>query len=315
MKKAFIFPGQGSQVVSMGKDFYDNFDVARKVFNEVDEALGEKLSNIIFNGPAEDLTATQNAQPALMCVSMAILRVLEQEAGMGIEEMCDFVAGHSLGEYSALCASGAISIADTARLLRVRGNAMAEAGKAQGGSMAAIIGVDIETADAIAKKSVEGDEVCQVANDNSIGQVVISGTESAIDRSLDIAKEMGAKRAIKLPVAGAFHSALMAPAKDKLKEALDNTSINMPNVSLLCNVKADIVTSPEDIRNSLVEQITGRVRWREILLKMHSEGVEKTVEIGSGKVLSGLTMKTVKEMGTASILNIEAMEKFLEELK
>lgn len=315
MKRAFVFPGQGSQTVGMGKDFYDNFDVAKEVFNEVDEALGEKLSDVIFNGPAENLTATQNAQPALMCMSMAVLRVLEKEAGKKIEDMCDFIAGHSLGEYSALCAGRAMTIGDTAKLLRVRGNAMAEAGKAQGGSMAAIIGVDIETANEIAQKSKQGDEVCQVANDNSTGQVVISGTESAIDRSIEIAKEMGAKRAIKLPVSGAFHSELMAPAIDKLQEALDKTEVKMPVVPLLCNVKADLVTSPEDIKKSLIEQITGTVRWREILFKMEKEGVERIVEVGAGRVLSGLAMKTVKAVKPISLFNLENLNSFLEELK
>lgn len=315
MKRAFVFPGQGSQAVGMGKDFYDNFDVAKEVFNEVDEALGEKLSDIIFNGPAENLTATQNAQPALMCMSMAVLRVLEKESGKKIEEMCNFIAGHSLGEYSALCAGRAMTIGDTARLLRVRGNAMAEAGKAQGGSMAAIIGVNIETAREIAKKSIRGDEVCQVANDNSTGQVVISGTESAIDRSIEIAKEMGAKRAIKLPVSGAFHSELMAPAIDKLKEALEKTEVKMPAVPLLCNVKADVVTSPKDIKESLIKQITGTVRWREILFKMEKEGVERIVEIGAGRVLGGLAMKTVKAIKPISLFNLENLNKFLEELK
>jgi [acyl-carrier-protein] S-malonyltransferase len=309
--KAFVFPGQGSQIIGMGKDFYDNFKEAETVFKEVDDVLGRKLSSIIFGESQEELTKTQNAQPALMTVSMAILKTMEKEIGKPAEELCEFVAGHSLGEYSALCASSAISLAETAKLLEIRGKAFAKAGKESGGSMAAIIGVDVETAMKIAEKSRQPGETCQVANDNAIGQVVISGDETAIDRSIEIATEMGAKRAIKLPVSGAFHSELMRPAAEIMEKALEKITIQSPKIPLITNVTANQVFSIEEIKESLIKQVTGRVRWRETLHNLDAEDVKQIVEIGSGKVLAGLTKKTCPDMATISIGNIETMKEFL----
>ncbi|MFC1659451.1 ACP S-malonyltransferase [Pseudomonadota bacterium] len=311
MMRAFIFPGQGSQTVGMGKDFYNSYSKSRAVFEEVDKILGRKLSDIIFNGPMEELTKTENAQPALMTVSIAILRALETETGENVGSLCDFVAGHSLGEYSALCASEAISLSQIAKLLEIRGNAFAEVGKKSGGSMAALIGVDIKIAEKIAEKSKKGNEICQVANDNSLGQVVISGNETAIDRSIEIAKEMGVKRAIKLPVSGAFHSELMVPAKEVMKKALDSAKIHEPTIPLIANVSANQVFTADEIRESLIQQITGRVRWRETLQHFKEAGVTEFVEIGSGKVLSGLVAKTLQEVKIVSISNVEEMKEYL----
>jgi len=308
--KAFVFPGQGSQKIGMSKDFYDNFQVAKDVFAEVDEALGRKLSSIIFGESQEELTQTQNAQPALMCASMAMLRVLEKESGKRVEKLCDFVAGHSLGEYSALCAAGAFSLSDTAKLLKVRGEAFAEAGKQGGGSMAAIIGVTIKQAEEIALRAKEGDEVCQVANDNTVGQVVISGHESAIDRSLEIAKQMGAKRAIKLPVSGAFHSALMQSAADKVKQALETVTINEPIIPVIANVSANQVFDAQEIKESLIAQVTSRVRWREIMLNLESADVKKIIEIGSGNVLKNMVGRTCEKIEAGSICSVESLKEF-----
>lgn len=309
--KAFVFPGQGSQKIGMGKDFYDNFAVAKDVFNEVDDVLGRKLSKIIFGDSQEELTKTQNAQPALMCVSMAILRTMEKEADKPVGELCEFVAGHSLGEYSALCACDSISLAETAKLLEIRGKAFAKAGKESNGSMAAIIGVDIETAMKIAEEAREVGETCQVANDNAIGQVVISGSETAIDRSLEIAIKMGAKRAIKLPVSGAFHSELMRPAADVMEKALETITIQEPKIPLITNVTANQVFSTEEIKESLIKQVTGRVRWRETLHNLEAEDIKQIIEIGSGRVLAGLVKKTCKNVESMSIGSVETMKEFL----
>lgn len=309
--KAFVFPGQGSQKIGMGKDFYDNFAVAKDVFNEVDDVLGRKLSKIIFGDSQEELTKTQNAQPALMCVSMAILRTMEKEAGKLAGELCEFVAGHSLGEYSALCACDSISLAETTKLLEIRGKAFAKVGKESNGSMAAIIGVDIETAMKIAEEVREVGETCQVANDNAIGQVVISGSETAIDRSLEIAIKMGARRAIKLPVSGAFHSELMRPAADVMEKALETITIQEPKIPLITNVTANQVFSTEEIKESLIKQVTGRVRWRETLHNLEAEDIKQIIEIGSGRVLAGLVKKTCKNVESMSIGSVETMKEFL----
>lgn len=290
MATAFVFPGQGSQAIGMGKALFDNFAAAKAVFAEVDDALGQKLSDIIWNGPEVDLTLTENAQPALMAVSMAALCVLEAEYGIKLAQTAKFVAGHSLGEYSALAAAGTFSIADTARLLKIRGKAMQAATPVGVGAMAALLGLDFVTASQIAAEAAQG-EICQAANDNSDGQVVISGSKAAIDRAIEIAKAKGAKRAILLSVSAPFHCALMQPAADAMAKALDGVKMQAPAVPLVANVLASPVIEPAIIRQKLVEQVTGTVRWRESVGFMVAEGVKVFVEIGAGKVLTGLSKK------------------------
>jgi [acyl-carrier-protein] S-malonyltransferase len=310
MKTALVFPGQGSQVVGMGKDLFENFAAAREVFQKTDEILGINLSKIMFEGPSEELTKTENTQPALMAVSIALTTVLEKEFGKKIEDICSFVAGHSLGEYSALCAAKAISLEETAKLLQVRGREMAKCGEKSQGAMAAILGVEIEVAEAIASEAAQGD-VCQVANDNSVGQVVISGSKAAIDRALEIAKAKGAKRAIALPVSGAFHCALMLDAQNQMKIALEKAEIKSPLIPVVANVTANLVTDPNEIRDLLTRQITGAVKWRETMLFMASSGVEEIIEIGSGKVLAGLVGRTCPNMKSRSIQNSEDLKAFV----
>jgi len=294
MAKAFVFPGQGSQAVGMGKALGEAFPQARAVYEEVDAALGAPLSKIMFEGPEAELTLTANAQPALMAVSLAAVRVLEAEAGLDLARDAAFVAGHSLGEYSALAAAGALSIADTARLLRLRGQAMQAAVPVGAGAMAALIGVELEAARAIAEAAaVAAGEVCQVANDNGGGQIVISGAKGAVEKAILIAKERGVKRAVSLPVSAPFHCALMRGAADAMREALATTTILAPKVAVVANVTARPVVSPDDIRSLLVEQVTGTVRWRECVAFMAGEGVDKFVECGAGKVLTGLLKRIV----------------------
>lgn len=310
MSRAFVFPGQGSQFVGMGKELADNFATAREVFEEVDDALGEKLSTIIFEGPMEELTLTQNTQPALMATSIAVSRIIEKESGSDISKLCSYVAGHSLGEYSALCAARAVSLSDTAKLLRIRGNAMAEAVPAGKGGMAALIGVDFEQASQIAQEvSQYGD--CQAANDNGGGQVVISGKMEAIDKAVEIAPGLGARKAVKLPVSAPFHSNLMDPAAKIMQEALSNAQFSEPCVPLIANVTADIVTDTQEIKDLLVKQVTGMVRWRESILKLKSLNVENIVELGAGKVLSGLVKRIDKEISGSSIQSADNIEDFL----
>lgn len=311
MNKAFVFPGQGSQTVGMGKDLYDNFDIARDVFKEVDSALNKDLSKIIFEGPQELLTQTENAQPAIMCVSIAILRVLENETGKKINELCKFVAGHSLGEYSALCASGAISLGDTAKLLKIRGESFAEAGKQSKGAMAALVGATIEQAEEVANRARQEGEICQVANDNTVGQVVISGNEKSIDEAIKVATEMGIKRAIKLQVSGAFHSELMKPAVENMKKALNDVKIETPKVPLIVNVYAGQVSSPDEIRESLLKQITSRVRWRETMLSFEKNGIEEIVEVGPGKVLTGMVVKTTPNIKAFAVNSLESLKEYI----
>lgn len=294
MSIAFVFPGQGSQAVGMGKALADQFPSAGAVFREVDEALGQNLSGLMWNGPEADLTLTENAQPALMAVSMAVMKVLETEHGINVGTAAGCVAGHSLGEYSALAAAGTFSIADAARLLRTRGKAMQAATPVGIGAMAALLGLDFRVASAVAAEAAQG-EVCQAANDNSDGQVVISGHRAAVERALEIAKAKGAKRAILLPVSAPFHCALMQPAADAMAEALANTNMNPPVVPLVANVLAMPITSVEDIRRRLVEQVTGTVRWRECVASMKRLGVAIFVEAGAGKVLTGLAKKNAPE--------------------
>lgn len=289
MAIAFTFPGQGSQAVGMGKALADAFPVAKAVFDEVDAALGEKLTDIIWNGPADTLTLTENAQPALMAVSIATLRVLEAEAGLSIRD-AKFVAGHSLGEYSALAAAGAFSLSDTAKLLRARGRAMQKAVPVGVGAMAALLGLEYDAAVATAAEAAQG-QVCDPANDNGGGQVVVSGNKEAVDRAVEIAKGKGAKRAMLLPVSAPFHCRLMQPAADAMAEALKGVTINAPVVPLVSNVLASAISDPNEIRNRLVEQVTGTVRWRESVAYMAGAGVTKFYEIGAGKVLTGLVKR------------------------
>ena len=299
MTAAFTFPGQGSQAVGMGKALAEAFPAAQAVFDEVDAALGEKLSSTIWDGPAETLQLTENAQPALMAVSIAALRVLEAEAGFSVGRDAAFVAGHSLGEYSALAAAGSIAIGDTARLLRTRGLALQKAVPVGVGAMAALLGLDYATAVAVADEAAQG-QVCQAANDNGGGQVVVSGDKAAVDRAVEIAKTKGAKRAMLLPVSAPFHCKLMQPAADVMAEALAGVTIKPPAAPLVSNVLAAAVTDPEEIRRRLVEQVTGTVRWRESIAYMASQGVTRFLEIGAGKVLSGLVKRIAEgAAGTA----------------
>ncbi len=290
MAVAFLFPGQGSQSVGMGKALAETFAPARAVFDEVDAALGEKLSAVMWDGPADTLTLTENAQPALMAVSLAAVRVLESEAGLDLARAAQFVAGHSLGEYSALAAAGALSLADTARLLRIRGRAMQVAVPVGAGAMAALIGVELEAASAIAADAAQG-QVCQVANDNGGGQVVVSGDKAAVERAIEIAKGRGVRRAMLLPVSAPFHCALMRPAADAMEQALADVAMRPPKVPLVANVLAAAITDPAEIVRRLVEQVTGTVRWRESVAHMAQAGVRQFYEVGAGKVLTGLVKR------------------------
>ncbi|MBI4273484.1 MAG: ACP S-malonyltransferase [Rhizobiales bacterium] len=290
MTAAFIFPGQGSQAVGMGKAMAQAFAPARAVFDEVDAALGQKLSAIMWEGPAETLTLTENAQPALMAASLAVMRVLEAEAGVDLKRDAKFVAGHSLGEYSALAAAGALTIADTARLVRTRGRAMQKAVPVGTGAMAALLGLEFDIAAAVALEAAQG-QVCQAANDNGGGQVVISGNKAAVERAVEIAKTKGAKRAMLLPVSAPFHCALMQPAADVMAEALSKVTVSAPIVPVVANVVAKPISDPKDIVRNLVAQVTGTVRWRECVSYMAGQGVMKFYEVGSGKVLTGLVKR------------------------
>src|SRR3984885_6068806 len=300
MPRAFLFPGQCSEKVGMGKDLADAFGAAREVFQEVDDALSQKLSKLMWEGPEADLTLTENTQPAIMAHSMAVLRILEKEMGLDVAKHAYLVAGHSLGEYSALAAAGAFSIADTARLLKTRGQAMQSAVPVGEGAMIALIGADIETAEAVAKEAAQG-QVCVIANDNAPGQVVLSGNKAAIDRPAEIAKARGVKRAIPLSVSAPFHCILMQPAADAMREALSKVTIRPPAVPVLANVTAQETAEPETIRNWLVEQVTNRVRWRESMLALRSLGVATTVECGGNKVLTGMVKRTDKDLQTVTL--------------
>ena len=298
MTRAFVFPGQGAQTIGMGRDLAQAHPAARAVFAEVDDALSENLSALIWNGEADQLQLTQNAQPALMATSIAALRALEAE-GIGLSSAA-YVAGHSLGEYSALCAAGSLTLTDTARLLRLRGQAMQAAVPVGVGAMAALLGLDFATAAEVAAEAAQG-EVCQAANDNDPAQVVVSGHRGAVERALEIAKAKGAKRALLLPVSAPFHCALMQPAADAMAAALSGVTLLAPRVPLVANVRADAVTDPETIRALLVEQVTGSVRWRESVLWMESHGVTDAWEIGAGKTLSGMIKRIAPGISTRAI--------------
>ncbi len=294
MSLAFIFPGQGSQAVGMGKALADASAAASAVFAEVDEALGQPLSKLMWEGPEAELTLTENAQPALMAVSLAVLRVLEAEHGVRLQHVAKFVAGHSLGEYSALAAAGTFSLADAARLLKTRGRAMQAATPVGTGAMAALLGLDYPDAAAVAEAAAQN-EICQAANDNAPGQVVVSGHKAAVERAVALAKEKGAKRAVMLQVSAPFHCALMQPAADVMAKALADTPMRPPTVPVVSNVRAAPLSDPAEIRNALVAQVTGTVRWREGMAFMAGNGVKVFCEAGAGKVLSGLVKRTAAE--------------------
>ena len=305
MATAFIFPGQGSQELGMGRDLAQNFKAARAVFDEVDAALGQRLSATMWEGPKETLTLTENAQPALMAVSMAVIRVLEQEKGFDLAKSIQLVAGHSLGEYSALAATGAFSLADAARLLKLRGQAMQKAVPVGQGAMVALLGVGLDAARKIAADAAQGD-VCDIANDNDPTQIVLSGSKAAIDRVAEVGKAHGLRRAIPLPVSAPFHCALMRPAADAMQHALAAVAMNPPVVPVVANVLARPITDPEGIRNRLVEQVTGMVRWTDSIGWLTSEGgVGELYELGTGKVLTGLAKRIAPE-ATATAINTPA---------
>ena len=299
MTSALIFPGQGSQSVGMGKDMADAFPEAMAVFDEVDDALGEKLSELVWNGPESDLALTRNAQPALMAVSIAVLRVM-LASGVKLPDHVVYVAGHSLGEYTALTAAGGIGVGDAARLLRIRGDAMQKAVPVGDGAMAALIGLELDQVVKIARLASQG-EVCQAANDNAPGQIVVSGAHSAVERAVDIAKSQGARHAVLLPVSAPFHCALMEPAAEVMADALANTEIAEPEIPLVSNVTATATRDPARIRMNLVEQVTGSVRWRESVMWMADQGVRQFVEVGAGKVLTGLTRRISRDLSGLSV--------------
>ncbi len=313
MTLAFTFPGQGSQSVGMGRELAAAFAPARHVLEEVNDALGQDLARLMFEGPEAELTLTENAQPALMAVSLAVMRVLEAEGGMRLGRAAAFVAGHSLGEYSALAAAGSLSVADTARLLKRRGQAMQRAVPVGEGAMAALLGLDFAAVDEIAE-AASSEGTCCVANDNAPGQVVVSGSRAAVERAVEIAAERGSRRSIMLPVSAPFHSPLMQPAEAEMAEALATIPIAPPVVPLVANVTAAAVSDPEIIRRLLVEQVTAMVRWRECVLYLKSEGVETLVEAGAGKVLSTLARRIDRELEAISLQGPDDVESFLKRL-
>lgn len=313
MTRAFVFPGQGSQAVGMGKELAEAFPAARRVFQEVDDTLNQNLSKLMFEGPEDQLTLTANAQPALMAVSLAAFRVLVDEGGLDLAKSAAFVAGHSLGEYSALAAAGTFSLADAARLLRIRGQAMQTAVPVGQGAMAALLGLELDDVRTVAEEAAQG-EVCTAANDNAPGQIVVSGATAAVERAVEIAKAKGAKRALRLPVSAPFHCALMAPAADAMAAALAETHMHAPVVPLIANVTAAEVTEIGEIRRLLVEQVTGMVRWRECVQKMKIEGVDTMIEVGAGKVLAGLAKRIDREIAAVNVGTPADVEAFLKSL-
>jgi [acyl-carrier-protein] S-malonyltransferase len=314
MARAFVFPGQGSQAVGMGKALAASSTIAREVFASVDAALGERLSALIFDGDAETLMLTSNAQPALMAVSVAAARVLLDRTGRSLPELVAYVAGHSLGEYSALAAAGAFSLSDAARLLRARGEAMQRAVPVGEGAMAALLGAEIEQAEALCKEASNAREIAAIANDNAPGQVVISGHKAAIDRAAELTKAHGIKRAMMLPVSAPFHSPLMAPAAKEMERRLAQTEINTPALPLIANITVTPTIDPTEIRRLLVEQVTGRVRWRETIASMPGLGVSKVVEAGAGKALTGMAKRITKDVEPVSLETPQEIEAFLKSL-
>jgi len=310
MVRAFVFPGQGSQTVGMGKLLAEAFPAAREVFQEVDDALSQNLSGLMFQGPMEDLTLTENTQPALMANSVAIIRVLEAEAGFDLGVSAKLIAGHSLGEYSALAAAGALGLADAARLLKLRGQAMQTAVPAGEGAMAALLGLDLDAAKEAAFEGSQG-QVCDVANDNAPGQVVVSGSKEAVERAVEAAKARGARRAIMLPVSAPFHCSLLTKVADIMAEAFETTQMSAPVVPLVSNVTAKPVAEPDEIKRLLTQQVTATVRWRECVISMGEKGVEELVEIGCGKVLSGMVRRINPELSSSNVETPDDIETFL----
>lgn len=311
MSYSFVFPGQGSQFVGMGKELADNFSSAKEVFQEVNDALSQDLFQLMTEGPESDLMLTTNTQPALMAHSMAVAKVLEKDFGINLKDYASFVAGHSLGEYSAACAAGVFSLTDTAKLLRTRGDAMQKAVPAGIGGMAAVIGASSEDVAALVEACADKDNFCFTANDNSEGQIVISGHLKAIEKAVEIASEFGAKRCIKLPVSAPFHSPLMQPAADVMQEALAKVKANKPSVPLISNVLAQAITDEKEIVKRLVEQVTGAVRWRETVIYMGENGVTEVAELGAGKVLSGIIKRSSKDINAISIGSPAEIEEFV----
>ncbi len=312
MTRAFVFPGQASQTVGMGRELAEAFAPARLVFEEVDETLKQSLSRLMFEGPGEELQLTENAQPAILAVGMAVMRVLEEECDLRLADIAAYVAGHSLGEYTALAAAGALSLADAARLVKLRGRAMQEAVPVGEGAMAALIGPDLEEAKEIAAKAAaETGEVCEVANDNAPGQIVVSGHAGAVERAVALAAESGAKRSVMLPVSAPFHCSLMQPVADVMAEALAEVEIAVPCVPVIANVTAEAIDDPETIRERLVEQVTGLVRWRESVLRMKEKDVDTMIEAGAGRVLSGLVRRIDRSISMHALQAPDDIEAFV----
>ncbi len=313
MTRAFVFPGQGAQFIGMGKDLAENFVQAREIFQEVDDALSQKLSAMMFDGEQNDLNLTENTQPALMAMSMAVVNVLEKQGGISLKDHCSFVAGHSLGEYCALTAAGVITLSDCAQLLKLRGTSMQKAVPVGVGSMAAILGLDFDAVEQIAKDAA-GEQICAAANDNSNGQVVVSGHKQAVERAVALATERGARKAVILAVSAPFHCDLMSPAAKAMKEALVQTTFNAPIVPVVANVTAQAESDPDTLKDLLVKQVTGTVRWRESVLYMRDNGVDKMSELGAGKVLSGLARRIDRSISCNSIGTVEQIEDFIKQI-